>query len=234
MSATKMYKRTLIGLICAGVLILLACGFLYSNRSSKLHALQVECNNKQSQMDSSAKIAARLPVARREFEEAQAQLSFLEQGVSSKAYVPTFLRQIEELGRKNHLQVAGVRPKQEEVKPPVVVASQASDSDDKKKAPAVAKPKPPEPYDKLNLDIEMKGKYWDVVRFMQEITSFPKIVAVNDIQIAPESRIGLTGSPKLTIRFNATAFILKDQVGPDPKGAKSTKVIADARDGDKG
>lgn len=233
MSATNAYKRMLIGVVCAGVLVLVACGFLYSNRSGKLHAVQVELNNKQSQMDSSAKIAARLPVARREFMEAQAQLGFLEQGVSSKAYVPTFLRQVEELGKKNHLQVAGVRPKQEEVKPPVVAASQA-DSDDKKKNQPVAKPKPPEPYDKLTLDIEMKGKYWDVVRFMHEITSFPKIVAVNEIQIAPESRFDITGSPKLTIRFNATAFILKDQVAPGPKGAKSTKIIADAQDGDKG
>ncbi len=223
----------LIGLICCAVLVLVTCGFLYCNRAGKLHAMQKEQKQKQEQLNDSQKIADRLPEARRELLDAQAQLSILEQGVSSKVYVPTFLRQIEELGKKNNLRVIGIRPKPVEAKPqPVAVASDTGkDSKDAKKAQA--KPAPPDPYDKLEIDLEITGKYWDAVRFMHDITSFPKIVAVNDIQMQPVGQTSRSASPALSLRFNATAFILK-QPGTDGKSAKTDKVIAEARDGDEG
>jgi len=232
MAATSMYKRMLIGLACCAVVVIAICGFFYCNRAGKLHTLQLDRTQKQAQMDSSEKIAARLPVARREYLDAQAKLSVLEQGVSSKVYVPTFLRQIEELGRKNRLQVVGVRPKAAEVNPPVVSRANDTAKDGKADAEKAEVKPPPEPYDKLMLDIELKGKYWDVVTFMREITSFPKIVAVNDIQISPMGKTSLSASPPLSVRFNATAFILKQQ--PGAKVKESAKVVAEAQDGDKG
>ena len=117
MAATSMLRRMLIGLACCAVLVLVTCGFVYCNRAGKLNVLRREQMQKQGQLDNSQKIADRLPAARREFLDAQAKLSFLEQGVSSKVYVPTFLRQIEELGKKNNLRVIGIRPKPAETKP---------------------------------------------------------------------------------------------------------------------
>ena len=233
MAATSMLRRMLIGLACSAVLVLVTCGFVYCNRAGKLNVLRREQMAKQGQLDNSQKIADRLPAARREFLDAQAKLSFLEQGVSSKVYVPTFLRQLEELGKKNNLKVIGIRPKPEEIKP-VPSARPAGQSKDNKDA-KLAKVKPPsEPYDKLNLDIEIKGKYWNVVNLMYDITSFPKIMAVNDIQISPIGEPTLSASPALSVKFNATAFILKQQPGPAVKDAKPAKVIAEAHNGDKG
>lgn len=226
-----MLKRMLIGLACCAVLILVAGGFLYCNRAGKLTALQKEQRQKQEQLGNSKKIADRLPAARREFMDAQAQLGFLEQGVSSKIYVPTFLRQIEELGKKNRLKVAAVRPKPAEVKPAPVAKPVDGEGKDAKKTAAVNPPA--DPYDKLELDMEVKGKYWDVVRFMYDITSFPKIVAVNDIQISPDGQTDRGASPALSIRLNATAFILKQEPGA-AKDSKSARVAAEAQDGDKG
>lgn len=231
MTATSMLKRMRIGLACCAVLVLVVCGFIYGNRAGKLNVLRTEQSRKQEQLDNSHKIADRLPVARQEFTDAQAKLGFLEQGVSSKVYVPTFLRQIEDLGRKNHLKVIGIRPKPAEAKPLPVSAAQGVDKDGKKVKP---KPAPPEPYDKLDLDIEVKGKYWDVVRLMFDITSFPKIVAVNDIQVSPIGIPCRSVSPSLSVKFNATAFILKQQPGAAEKDVKSAKLLAEAQNGDKG
>jgi Tfp pilus assembly protein PilO len=225
-----MLKRMRIGLACCAVLVLVVCGFIYCNGAGKLDVLQKEQSKKQEQLDNSQKIADRLPVARREFLDAQAKLGFLEQGVSSKVYVPTFLRQIEELGRKNHLKVVGIRPKPAETKP---LPTRPPDTGKDEKV-VKAKPAPPEPYDKLDLDIEVTGKYWDVVRLMFDITSFPKIVAVNDIQVSPVGIPCRSVSPPLSIKFNATAFILKQQPAAAEKGVKSAKVLAEAQNGDKG
>ncbi len=224
-----MLKRMLIGLACCAVLILVTCGFLYANRAGKLHGLQKELGLKQEQLNNSQKIADRLPIARREFLDAQAQLGFLEQGVTSKVYVPTFLRQIEELGRENHLKVVAVRPQPAQTKPATSAKSSAADAEAGDKKKSAAKPPPPDPYDKLELDMEVSGKYWDVVRFMYDITSFPKIIAVNDIQISPSGQTDVKSSPALSVRFNATAFILKQ-----PGASMRAKVVAEAQDGDRG
>ncbi len=225
-------KRTLVILACCAVLVLAVFALLYVNRSGNLKTVQDEYRQKKDKLDRSQEIAARLPVARQEFLDAKQKLSFLEQGVSSKVYVPTFLRQIEALGKRNNLQVVGVRPKRSDDKPAPVV-SKAVDDDKKGDKDRVAKAPPPKPYDELEISIELKGKYWDALKFMQQITSFPKIVAVNDIQISPEGRTVTLASPELSIKVNATAFILKESV-PVGKTAERSRLVAAAEDGDKG
>jgi Tfp pilus assembly protein PilO len=146
--------------------------------------------------------------------------SALEKGVSTRAFVPTFLRQLEALGKSVNLEVASVRPK--------VDAPQPVQTDEKGKR----KKTPVEPYTKLNLDIEVNGKYRDVVRFLNQVTSFPKIVAIHDVQLAPTSqmKMGSLASPVLNVKLNATAFILKEDVRPakSTPASEATKPGSDA------
>jgi Tfp pilus assembly protein PilO len=195
----KPSRNALIGLICAIVFVLAACGFTYYNRASRLHDLQAQIQDKKQKLVDSRKIVEQLSRTEQNYLDAQAKLGTLEQGVSTKAYVPTLLRQLEELGKNVNLKVAGVRPM-------VASATPAPANDKSGKAK-----KKVDPYDKLDLDIQVKGKYWDVVRFVYEITSFPKIIEVKDMQISPVAgdNNALT-SPLLAVRLSTTAFILKE------------------------
>ncbi len=48
--------------------------------------------------------------------------------------------------------------------------------------------------------------------FLYKLTSFPKIMAVNTVQMDPDNSPGaaVTGSPKLKIKVNLTAFVFKE------------------------
>jgi len=220
-------KKSLICLAGVAVLLLCAGGFAYYSFSSKLGVLKTEITKKQAKLDNSEQITRRLESVEQEYTDAQVQLGTLEKGVSTRAYVPTLLRQIEELGTSVNMRVVGVRPKiVVEAPPPPPPPSEDGKSEQKKVAP-----KKPDPYDKLDIDIEVTGKYCDTARFLYKITSFPKIIAVNTVQITPVSSTSepetLT-SPKLSIKLGTTAFILKE-AGRKP--AANDKQTADAGSG---
>lgn len=203
----KPTKQSLLCLAAVAVLLLGACGFTYYNFARKLGSLNAEIAKKQQKLDSSEEITRRLARVELEYTDAQVRLGVLEKGVSTKAYVPTLLRQIEDLGKSVNMRVVGVRPKI------VVAAAPAPPPTDENgvKKPVVRKA--PDPYEKLDIDIEVSGKYNDVARLLYKITSFPKIIAVNSVQIMPatgQSTITTFGSPALSVKLDTTAFILKD------------------------
>ena len=197
-------KNALIVLAFVAIMIMAGCTWMYYNRSAKLSAMEAEVKQKEDLLANSKRTAKRLSDIQAVYNDDQAKLDVLEKGVSSKAYVPTLLRQLEDLGKSSNLRVVGVRPK-----PPVAVPVQVANGPNAKSKKVV---KSPDPYDRLELDIEVNGKYWDVVKFLRKITYFPKIVAVNNIQVNPAAGDPKkSGSPMLTAKVSATAFILKDE-----------------------
>jgi len=213
MPRIKPSKKALICLVSLALVLLLVCGFTYHKGASKLRALNVNIQEKQERLADSEQVAKRLSAVEQRYFDAQTTLGALEQGVSTKAYLPTLLRQVEELGKKVNLRVVGVRPR-----PVEQPSTSAKPAEGEKKA---SQPKKPEPYDKLDIDLEINGKYWDVVRFLEEITYFPKIITVNDVQISPVKQCTDTAPPMLAVRLSTTAFILK--------GAVTTRTARDAK-----
>ncbi|MHB1456046.1 MAG: type IV pilus inner membrane component PilO [Armatimonadota bacterium] len=208
MLAIRPSKKVFIGLICVAILIIGIDGYLYYNRSSRLAILQQELDQKSKKLQDSKQIAQRLSQVEGRYFDVQSQMSTLEQGVSSRAYVPSLLKQLESLGRNNKLMVVGVRPT------PVAVAPPTVDSDGQPVK------KEPEPYDKTNIDIDVTGNYWNIVTFIEQLTSFPKIIAVREVQISPlaNNTSKTVGSRKLNAKFNTTAFILR----PAPANTEKT------------
>ena len=209
-------KTALIWLASAAVVLLLLCSMTYCKQASKLGSLKSQITEKQGRLADSEQMAKRLSAIEERYLDAKVELDILEQGASTRAYVPTLLRQIEELGKSVNLRVVGVRPKPQ--KPKVVVAQ----TTDREKQQAAAEK--PDPYEKLDIDIEIDGEYWDVVRFTRLITSFPKIITVNSVQMSPTTQIKEVKSPVLSVRLNTTAFILKDESVED-----ATKGVAEAK-----
>lgn len=223
----KPSKQSLLCLIGVGVLLLSLSGFCYWNFAGKIGKLNAEIAKKEQKLAGSEETSRRLVRVEAEYTSAQVRLGALEQGVSTKSYVPTLLRQIEELGKSVNMRVVGVRPKVTVEAPPPVVAS----TDNKGEKIKVA-PKKPEPYDKLNIDIEVNGKYNDVARFLYKVTSFPKIIAVNSVQISPINDVGNGfDSPSLSVRLSTTAFILKQPKDTADKRKTNEQQTANAGSG---
>jgi Tfp pilus assembly protein PilO len=207
--------------------MLVAGGFAYYSFASRLGKLNVEISKKQTKLDNSEEITRRLARVEQEYTDAQVKLGALEKGVSTKSYVPTLLRQIEDLGKSVNMRVVGVRPQIAIAAPVQAPASSDGDKGDK---PKVVRKKP-DPYDKLDIDIEVTGKYCDVARFLYKVTSFPKIIAVNSVQITPvsgSSSKGTIGSPDLSVKLGTTAFIMKD---PAAKSGGRDQQTANAGSG---
>jgi hypothetical protein len=105
---------------------------------------------------------------------------------------------MEALAKGVNLQVGSVRPKLEPApKPPT--------------DPEARKKFVPWPYDKIHVDMEVRGSYWNVARLLYQLTEFPKILAVEAVQVQsapPAPGAAASGkSPDLTVSLKLTGFI---------------------------
>jgi len=203
----KVSARSVIILGSIAAALLVAIVIIYVTGSRSLQRAQAELRSRQDQVQNSRKIADRLQLAQQVYEESGAELAILESSVSAAAYIPTLLKQLENAGRAVHLKVLAVRPRAANAAQ-TNSATQSADSSGTPGQPAAA----PKPYDTLNIDIEVEGGYWDTVSFLRRLTSFPKIVAVDSIQIMPIAQSGGVGvSPQLTVQLSVSAFVFRQE-----------------------
>jgi Tfp pilus assembly protein PilO len=204
---------TLVGIVAGGGAL------LYQQEHSLANVIR-QLQDKQRQRDESARLASRLAETELRLKEDTDRLKFLEASLPDMAYVPTLLKQIEQLGKDTNNQVRGVRPDLAPAKPVRAAVRrtdpEAQDGDQKKEE---APPKP-EPYTRLPIQVALTGSYADYQRFLQKLTTFPKIVAVDKVQLRPRLDLAVAGgSPKLEVDMQLTAFILKEGVGAPPSAS---------------
>lgn len=189
----KPSKKTCMALGGTMGALLLASAGLYFWQSGEIAALDKQVQDKQTQLAESEKIARDLEQVRQKNTDTRSQLRFLETSVTEGQYVPTLLHQTEDLAKSTNLQVAAIRPTLEPApKPPA----------DKEQA----KKFKPQPYDKILIDMEVSGKYWDIAHMLYRLTEFPKILTVESMQVSPSNPIAGT-APSLTVKMKLTGFI---------------------------
>jgi len=194
----------LIGLIFAG-----AIG-LYVWQSGEMARTREVLAAREEEVRISEKAAGRLAGLEEGHGAMQNELRYLETSVTAGEYVPTLLKQTENLAKSVHLQVGGVRPTLEPApKPP----------DDKE----ARKKWRPWPYDKIHVDMELRGGYWNVAKLLYRLTEFPKILAVESVQVQPTPNPKPGVSPELTVNLKLTGFIFKDE----PAAARPAAVAGD-------
>jgi len=198
--------------IAAGVVFvccLLACLWAVA----KVRDIDGQRAKVEKQVKDSQTIAQTQRDSENRYIDTRAQIRFLEASVATQAYVPTLLKQIERLGKSTKLRVIGVRPKMEnpalKKRPSAEEGDKAASADSATGAPKMKEP-PPKPYDELSIDLQLEGNYMNALDFLYKLTSFPKILAVNSVQMIPSGGPGVIGSPRLTIDINVTAFVFKE------------------------
>lgn len=208
----KPNPRTVTTLAIAAAMLFIGCIGVYLVAAGKLRDARADLETKQQAVEDSKKIAHRLSEAEAAYRLTEEQLVTLEKAVTKRAYVPTLLRQLEELGHETQLRVISVRPEQvPEAAPP---KSQAAGSEGEKpagqKTAEQQKVETPKPYHTQTIGIEVAGNYWNVMSFLYQVTTFPKILAVESLSVEPSSTSDLRGSPKLMVRMKVTAFVFDE------------------------
>lgn len=215
----KASSKGITALTIIAVVILFACVLAYVAAAGKIKAAVAELQQTEKQVAESKLIAQKLEKSKLEYLDARAQVRNLETSVSSREFVPTILKQLEHLGRSVNLKVLSVRPEQISAsQEPRSISSgakaaegnleDASKPRESSNAPTAEKPAP---YQELKINIEVQGRYMDALDFLHKLTSFPKIIAVNSVDIAPKEESTLQVSPTLSIKLNLTAFVLKNE-----------------------
>jgi Tfp pilus assembly protein PilO len=166
---------------------------------------------KEKEREEGKRLSSRLAGTQEALEQDRQRLRFLESGVPRAAYVPTLLRQIEQMASNTQNRVLGIRPELE--KPKRVTKAQRRrdpEADEKAQKNPVVEDPANAPYDRLRIQLNLNGTYASTQRFIQELTRFQKIMAVEGVTLRPRPlQEGETGN-QLSADLTVVAFIWKD------------------------
>jgi Tfp pilus assembly protein PilO len=217
LKATKGTIGLLAGLLA---LTVIALGFVFWLQRGAVDRTMRSLRDKEAQLNDGQQMAGRREAATTALEEDRAQLRFLESGVSNAAFVPTLLKQLEELAGSTHNKVLGVRP--ELIKEAPSRLEQRRDPDAKgkeKKGDDEAEKKRREPYTRLSIQVSLVGGFKSTQLFVERLMRFPKIVAVEELQIKPHKADRDdegSGSALLDVEIKLTAFVMKEDAPAAP------------------
>ena len=169
---------------------LIASHFGYSHMTEvegEVLALRTEVKGEQE-------VQAELDKAKAKLDECLAKLQHLEQGIPTFAYIPTLMTELERTGKAHGIKVLGVRP----VIKPVAPVAKSEDGET-----MVAK----KPYDELTIEVKGLGSYGSVMRWVNALQQFPKIVAARSVQLSPKPDPSqAAASLDMTVELRAYVF----------------------------
>lgn len=193
---------------------------------SRINTIKAELTQKEEQVSESLFSAGKVDQAQKRYHDALSQLHYLEKSVSTRAYIPTLLKQLEAMGKSVNLKVIGVIPI---AAPPTVAPPPPPKAQGDQSAAATPPPKPVKPpYDGQRINILVRGNYSNALSFLYRLTTFPKILTVNSVQMGRAASVGNKPLPRgtLEITFNLTAFVLDT-----PTSVSGVKVGSQSQNG---
>jgi|GEM_PF-460978 Tfp pilus assembly protein PilO len=220
----KPTKQTCAILGALSALTLAGAVGLYVWQAGEIAKVEDLVNKKNQEVSSGERIAGRLMELESEYESMQNQLRFLESSVSEREYIPTMLKQVEQLAKQVNLKVSAVRPKWQTDEPKKGKKKSAAKADSKTTDKDKEQAEKPSPYKKLMVDMEIAGTYWNIARFLYRMTEFPKIIAVDALSINPKN--GPVYDPNLQAKVKLTGFVFRtpEEEAEDAANAEAEKT----------
>jgi len=220
-------SKSLIQILVGGLAVMIfAFGGLFWLQKNALAETRRVLKQKQADLSDGRKVARLQAAEEALLEQDRSQIRYLESGVSNAAYVPTLLKQLEDLAISTKNKVLGVRPIGVTKAPTKI--QQRRDPDAQEKADGAADPDKkkkeiPEPYTRLAIEVSTIGSYQSMQQFVSRLMRFPKIVAVDEVQLQPHKAVGPNDSnDRLDVKLKLTAFVMKEA----PAGGASLKTAS--------
>lgn len=184
--------------IIAGITLVLGAGIVYWQFSS-MSAAKARVATLQRNTPTEKELMSSLASTQDRLAEFELKLAHLESSVPDVAYVPTLMRELEEVGVRSGIKVIGVRP---------VPESMFGDDKGKKDSP----------YNEIEIDVTGRGDYAAIQRFLADLLEFPKVLAVKKINITPKREMGDTAKPELEATITISAFVFPFEAAEVPAG----------------
>jgi hypothetical protein len=231
-------KNTITLLAAALGLGVLATGGLFWVGQGALGRTLAVLHTKESELNDGQRVARRRDRAEQDLAADRRQLSSLESGVTDAEYIPTMLKQLEELATSTHNRVLGVRPQLSTEGPSKI--QQRRDPEAQAKAEGNGggdgkgdgkKKDLPKPYTELSIMVNLVGGFQSAQSFVDRLNRFPKIVAVESVQIHPHraSAAETNGvNSLLDVDVKVTAYVMKDALPAARQSADQTVTTASA------
>ncbi len=179
------------------LLVFILTGGIWMYHAQSIRQLQAQTRQFEQEAFTGRSTAKRLASARLEAASVTRELKDLEAQVVPELFLPTLLRQVDALAKKNGLEVMALKHTLE-ISPKS--ADPASTAEEKKAFR-------PLPYDRDRIDLEVRGTYWGVARFLYRLTTFPKILAVETVTERPaDQATPQSGRIIATIRMTGFVF----------------------------
>ena len=153
--------------------------------------------------------AGQLTVMREQYGEAHRTLAHLEPGIADDqkaTYMPTFLSQLQDLAHRAGVTLMVVNPGPPRTPSnPVPPAAPANGS-----ANAGSTAPPPPAQVQLPVNLSLKGTFAQLLAFIDGLKTFPKLVAIDALQIRPNTTKDLPPgvSPSLDINMDVSGTVL--------------------------
>ena len=153
-----------------------------------------------------------------------ADLALLEPAVPTGAYVPTLLRQMEHMVTDTGSHMLGLKPEQvlhvAAVRPP----TENGEAGPPQVAAGAPKSKTAERYERVPIEMSVETNYAALLAFLDGLSKFPKMVAVNEMSITPVAKsLRAEAASKYTFtgKIDIVALIQKQEPKQWKSGAKS-------------
>lgn len=180
-------------MLASAGMILVGLGIVYFGYTKKVEA-EGEVTALRAEVKEEAEVQAELDKAKLTLDECAAKLKHLEQGVPEFAYVPTLMTELERTGKANGIKVLGVRPMIKSIVP-----SKATGGDQVMTAKKA--------YEELTIEVKGIGNYGSIMRWVNELQQFPKIVAARSVALVPKADPARVGFPlDVTVELRAYVF----------------------------
>jgi Tfp pilus assembly protein PilO len=193
--------RVIVGLVILTVIAGMGVCYIQYQGMTKTHD---ELVKRTKVVGDETSVKAKLTATQAALLTAETQVRFLEKSVTDSWYVPTLLKQLEASAKSVNLELMSVRPNT--VKK-IVKATTDADKKDKSKEAEVKEV--PKPYQELDIQISVTGKFWDVMRFLKGLKTFPKILSVQQVQIMSQASLNSPDASKnlLDVQMTVRAFV---------------------------
>lgn len=186
----RLDKRTLgvIGIVL-GVQTIVCAGLVMSVHNKKA-AMEQTLVGKETALNNVRTVSAGLPGLQAQYEKMQAQVRYLELGLPQPEYIPTLLGDVEKTAITSGVTIQEFRPKPAATGPGAAPAASTNGCTQQQ------------------FDMTVTGSYGQIQKFLQSLTRFRKILALNSIKLQPMPGGKPSQSPSLSAALSLTAFVL--------------------------
>ncbi len=167
-------KKPIFFILFSGVSLLIGGALTYW-QFDKSGSLEQKVSSIETELGDTKGLSEKLETTRLAAETANKELTHLESGVSSAAYIPTLLQELQRTGESCGLKITGVRP----LPPPAPTKKPNSDE----KTPD--KPKRND-YEPLDVEVKSAGSFNSLMQFFKKLEAFPKVVSLRNVSINPK------------------------------------------------